>query len=120
MNLKVVLFSFATIATVAILYNLFSSKSFSTKENELANDKTSPTGIISLLPQIDAKGEITVKVSPQDLSESAETWDFEILLDTHSQNLGDLNLLNNSVLIDDKGNQFNPISWESLSADKVR
>jgi len=61
--------------------------------------------------QINSEGLVTIEVTPKNLSESAETWDFEIVLDTHSGNL-EQDLTETSILIDDKGNKFNPISWE--------
>lgn len=106
---KIILISLAIAAGVVILY----------KQNDSASNSSPSTGIISLLPQINGEGEITVKVSPQDLSQSAKTWDFEVLLDTHSQNLGDADLANNSVLLDDKGHQASPLYREELPADKV-
>jgi len=58
--------------------------------------------------QINSEGLVTIEVTPKNLSESAETWDFEIVLDTHSGNL-EQDLTETSILIDDKGNKFNPI-----------
>lgn len=117
--LKAVLFSLVVFAGGIILYVFFLRGSFLNKQNDSANSSTLSTSLISLLPQINSEGEVTVKVSPKDLSQSAVSWDFEVLLDTHSQNLGDLDLTNNSVLLDDEGNQFNPIYWGDLPADEV-
>ena len=67
---------------------------------------------------MNSEGEVTVKVSPKDLTQSAASWDFEIILDTHSQNL-DQDLVNASILIDDEGNQFIPVMWEAASAGET-
>jgi len=116
--LKVILFSLVIFAGGVILYFLVRDN-FPSKQNDLANSNVSPTSLGTLLPQINSEGPVTVKVTPKDLSQSATSWDFEILLDTHSQNLGNSDLINNSVLLDDKGNQFNPIYWEDLPSDEV-
>lgn len=107
------------VAGAVTLYAFFSKGSFLAKQNNSENNSTPASSIISLLPQINGEGEVTVKVSPQDLSQSATTWDFEVLLDTHSQNLGDADLANNSVLLDDKGHQASPVYREELPAGKV-
>lgn len=117
--LKVSLFILVVVAGGIVFYVFFLRESFPAKENDLVSSSASSTSLISLLPQINSEGEVTVKVSPKDLSQSTVSWDFEILLDTHSQNLGDLDLANNSVLLDDEGNQFNPIYWGDLPADEV-
>lgn len=61
--------------------------------------------------QTNLEGSVTVKVTPKDLYPTSTTWDFEIILDTHSGNL-DQNLTKRTLLSDDKGNQSTPISWE--------
>lgn len=59
-------------------------------------------------PRVNEAGGITVSVTPRMLEAS---WDFEITLDTHSGELThDITAL--SVLRDEKGNMYKPISWE--------
>ncbi|OGH15136.1 MAG: hypothetical protein A2860_00065 [Candidatus Levybacteria bacterium RIFCSPHIGHO2_01_FULL_37_33] len=53
--------------------------------------------------------EVTVEVTPLKLS-SKENAEFAIVLNTHSVNL-DKSLKEITVLEDDKGNIYNPISW---------
>ena len=55
------------------------------------------------------KADVTVEVIPLKLS-SRENPEFNVVLNTHSVNL-DKSLKNISVLEDDKGNIYNPISW---------
>ena len=98
--LKVILFILAA-AAGAIILHVFLKGNLLNKQNALA----------SLLPQINSEGLVTVKVTPKDLTQSAASWDFEIILDTHSGNL-DQDLTKTSVLTDDSENQFNAISWE--------
>ncbi len=59
--------------------------------------------------QQNQEAEVTVKVTPLKLF-SKENPEFDIILDTHSVNLDKL-LKDISVLEDDKGNIYNPISW---------
>lgn len=54
---------------------------------------------------------VTVAVTPQNLAASAKSWDFKVLLDTHSQDLGD-DLVKSAVLLDDKGGRHVPVKWE--------
>lgn len=105
-NLKISLFIVAVliVSTVAVIFAISKPMIFN-KNNIVSSEQT------ILSPQTNSEGSVTVKVIPKDLSQSSSSWDFEIVLDTHSGNL-DQDLTKNSVLIDDKGNQFNPISWE--------
>ena len=77
--------------------NIFNKKNNSSKQSVLSS-------------QINSEGSVTVGVTPNELSQ-ASGWDFEMVLDAHSGNL-DQDLTKNSVLVDDKGNQFPPIAWE--------
>jgi len=102
-----------------ILLSIFFFKDrFLGKKNDLVNNSTSSPGLTSLLPQINSEGPVTVKVSPRDLSQSATSWDFEVLLDTHSQNL-DQDLVRTSILIDDTDNRFKPTGWQAVPAGEV-
>ncbi|OGD89472.1 hypothetical protein A3J17_05145 [Candidatus Curtissbacteria bacterium RIFCSPLOWO2_02_FULL_40_11] len=104
--LKVIVFSMAILAIGATIYYLTINKTTGNLK------ETIPMASQNMLQtQINSEDSIIVKVTPINLSESAETLDFEIVLDTHSGNL-DQDLVANSVLIDDKGNQFSPIFWE--------
>ncbi|MBI4079467.1 MAG: hypothetical protein HY429_04205 [Candidatus Levybacteria bacterium] len=58
---------------------------------------------------------ITIKVTPQDISKSSSEWKFEVTLDTHSGSL-DQDLQKTSVLLDNKGNQYKPTAWEGSPA----
>ena len=54
---------------------------------------------------------MTVKVTPVEFGQDAQTWKFRIVLDTHSGSLDD-NLLRVAVLTDDKGKVYEPVAWE--------
>jgi hypothetical protein len=53
---------------------------------------------------------VTVAVTPQDLSGGAKTWDFKIVLDTHTQDLSD-DLTQTAVLLDEAGRKHVPVAW---------
>lgn len=54
---------------------------------------------------------VTVKVTPAQVAPSAQTWEFEIVLDTHSGDLSD-DLVRNSVLIGPEGARHAPLAWD--------
>lgn len=62
-----------------------------------------------LPPQTNSEGQITIQVTPQELSSSS--WNFEIILDAHSGSL-DQDLVTSSILVGDDGRQYLPISWD--------
>ncbi|HSG75436.1 MAG TPA: hypothetical protein VLA30_04800 [Burkholderiales bacterium] len=54
---------------------------------------------------------VTVKVTPRGVVPGADSWGFEVVLDTHSGDLSD-DLVGNSVLLDTKGTRLAPLAWE--------
>lgn len=54
---------------------------------------------------------VTVKVTPAQVAPAAPTWEFEIVLDTHSGDLSD-DLVRNSVLIGSSGARHAPLAWD--------
>jgi hypothetical protein len=57
---------------------------------------------------------VTVAVTPVNLAPGARSWDFKVVLDTHSQDLSD-DLLKSAVLLDGKGGRHSPLSWKGAS-----
>jgi hypothetical protein len=53
---------------------------------------------------------VTITVTPLILSNEAKAWDFEIMLESHTQELND-DLIRSSVLIGD-GRQATPLDWK--------
>ena len=64
-----------------------------------------------LAVQRSSSGGVTVAVTPQNLAASAKSWDFKVVLDTHSGELND-DLVKAATLIDDKGGRHAPVKWE--------
>jgi hypothetical protein len=54
---------------------------------------------------------VTVKVTPRDVSPQATVWQFAVVLDTHTQDLGD-DLVKNAALVDAQGGRHPPLAWE--------
>jgi len=87
---------------MVMLASLFAvSAAFPAASAELATQKSSERGV-------------TVAVTPQDLSSNAKTWEFKIVLDTHSGDLSD-DLLKTAVLLDGTGTRHVPVAWDGAA-----
>ena len=71
------------------------------------------TQALNLELQTNNEGTVIVSVAPKNLS--GPTWDFEIVLNTHSEEL-DADLVEVSTLIDENGKEYKPVSWEGSPA----
>lgn len=80
---------------------LLVAAAFAATAAELATQKNSDRGV-------------TVAVTPQNVSGDATTWDFKIVLDTHSQTLSD-DLSKSSVLFDGAGTRHAPVAWDGAA-----
>lgn len=67
-----------------------------------------------LAAQKNTAGGVTVAVTPAKLVAGAKTWDFSIVLDTHTQDLSD-DLARSAVLVDDRGNEFKALAWDGAA-----
>ena len=61
-------------------------------------------------PQISNEREIKVTATLQKIPNEAKTWDFEVVMETHTEALND-DLVKSSVLIAG-GKQYLPLGWE--------
>ena len=61
--------------------------------------------------QRSSTGGVTVAVTPQNLAASAKSWDFKVVLDTHSGELKD-DLAKSAVLVVDGGGSYTPTAWQ--------
>jgi len=64
-----------------------------------------------LAMQRTSAGGVTAAVTPQNLAAGAKSWDFKVVLDTHSGELND-DLVKSATLLDDKGGSYAPVQWE--------
>jgi len=60
--------------------------------------------------KIDDQANVTIVVTPTDLSPQSMQWKFDIDMNTHSVEL-DQDPLQITTLVDDKGHVYKPISW---------
>lgn len=67
-----------------------------------------------LRAQRSSTGGVTVEVTPQNLSAGAKSWDFKIVLDTHSADLSD-DLVKTAVLLDGTGGKYAPVAWDGAA-----
>ena len=70
-----------------------------------------PAAPTSLAEQTSRGGGITVKVTPKYLAAQARRWEFKVVLDTHSADLGH-DLVKSAVLIDATGRTHPPLAWD--------
>ena len=64
-----------------------------------------------LAAQTSSARGVTVKVTPQNVAGDAKTWDFAVVLDTHSADLND-DLVKSSLLLDEAGRRYAPVAWD--------
>lgn len=64
-----------------------------------------------LTVQENKAGQVTVKVTPLDLSAAAKAWQFKLVFDTHSASL-DQDLLAVALLSDSSGTEYKPSAWD--------
>lgn len=75
----------------------------------VANQASQETSARNWPSKTDDQGPVSIKVTPQALS--GAQWKFDIVFDTHSGSLDD-DPLQVAVLVDDKGNTYEPTVWE--------
>jgi len=81
----------------------------------LAAQPLAAQGPASPLPaRTSSENGVTVTATPGNLARDAKTWEFKIVLDTHSQDLGD-DLVKSAVLVDGQGRQYRPTGWDGAA-----
>ena len=65
----------------------------------------------ALAQQTSGERGVTVRVTPRELSPTAKAWEFEIVLESHTQDLAD-DLTAISELVADTGAKQAPFAWE--------
>jgi len=69
------------------------------------------TQTAALPAQTNSEGRVSVTVTPLDVSPTAESWRFDVQLNTHVTPL-DQDLMQIAVLIDSAGNELKPTAWQ--------
>jgi hypothetical protein len=57
---------------------------------------------------------VTVEATPRNVAQNAKTWQFKIVLDSHTQDLSD-DLAKSATLLGTDGVQYAPVSWEGAA-----
>lgn len=65
---------------------------------------------LGFAPQVSNERQVKITATLQSIPKDAKTWDFEVVLETHTHALSD-GLESSSVLIAD-GKQYKPVGWE--------
>lgn len=104
--LKRLLTAFA-FAAMAAYWNTHESGAFSI----IAASNAAEAGYA---PQVNNERGVKVTVTLKHILGGAKTWDFEAVLETHTQDLSD-DLAKSAVLIAD-GKQYTPLGWEGAPA----
>ena len=90
---------------LVVAYKLFSDNELRSGAQPLTREQTEEQGFT---PQTSSEGAVEIIVRPVNLA--ANTWNFEVTLDTHSVELKD-DLTKASTLVVD-GKEYKPASWE--------
>lgn len=109
---KIILTALLAILAALLAYALYADKPKTEERNDNASGRENPrqSDTSAFAEKTNSEGTVTIKVTPQNISGDAESWDFKISLDTHSGDLTD-DLTAVSLLSDEKGKEFKPISW---------
>ena len=67
----------------------------------------------------DDQANVTIVVTPLDLSPQSAEWKFGIVMDTHSVEL-DQDMTKIAVLVDDRGKKYTPLNWEGSTGGHHR
>lgn len=62
------------------------------------------------------QADVTVIVTPIDLSLNSKEWKFDVGMNTHSVEL-DQDMIKVAVLVDDSGKEYKPLSWNGSEPD---
>lgn len=100
---KVLVFNLVIILIGATIYFVISNRT--NFFNTTPNVPNAPTEQTALATQTVTIGNVVYKVTPKNLSKSSSSWDFEIVLDTHTGSL-DQDLVSQVSLSDEKGREY--------------
>ena len=105
MNTKLIIAVGILLGAVLVGSLVFKEKDTSRLESEQQEVQT------SLAPQTNSEGAVEVEVTPIEISDTSDSWQFKIVLNTHSVEL-DQDLTKSTLLFDNKRNQYEPLSWD--------
>ncbi len=108
MNKKVITISVLALVFVGVSLVLYNPK----PSSRPPQDNSSTSGVKQKWEtRTDEQANVTVVVTPLNLSSQSTEWKFDIGMNTHSVEL-DQDPVQIVTLVDDKGNVYKPLSWE--------
>jgi hypothetical protein len=107
-NKNVIYMCIAIVIAIFIFYRFALTPS----QNNKTPIKTQKQNTMST--QTNSQGAVTVKVTPENVSEDKKFWQFNVVLDIHTGSL-DEDLVKIAELIDERGNKKLPLSWNGAS-----
>lgn len=113
--MKSITIIFIVLLLIILIATVFKSFSININLNNKTNSNSVSSSSSSVNSKLESKdnneGPVSITVTPQVLSESLSTLNFDITLNTHSVDLNyDLTAL--SEIVDDKGRSYKPIAWD--------
>lgn len=109
MNTKIIVIVGIILVVVVIGFSI-------SKKKEVPQGKVEQKQVQNILsPQVNSEGSVEVEVTPVEISDTSDLWQFKIVLNTHSVEL-DQDLMKITLLVDNKGNEYQPLSWDGAPA----
>ena len=98
----------AFLAAAVVSYSIVTGDAFGLKAALAASSEA----VKPKLPtQTSSASGVTINITPKDLTSNLGSWEFAIVLDTHSQDLSD-DLVKSSLLLDGAGGRHSPSAWD--------
>lgn len=116
MHKKTIIGIFSVLVVVGgfVVYTMVRSASYANEPINASQTSSLDDGVLQA-PNLPSKTSdengVTVIVTPLLVSPDAATWEFDVVLSTHVQELGGYDLVKLATLVDENGNALKPISW---------
>ncbi len=99
------------LAAAAVSYSIVTAGAIGLSAAQAASSEAANP---NLLAQTSSARGVTINVTPKNLASNGGSWEFAIVLDTHSQDLSD-DLVKSSLLLDGGGGQHSPTAWDGAA-----
>lgn len=114
--LFIVLFAIGVIGIGIVAYSNYGPgmaerNSATTTRSGVSAISDAPISAPQFPPKVSDENGVTVTITPLLVSPDAATWEFDVVLSTHVQELGGYDLAKLATLADESGNVFKPLSW---------
>ena len=109
-NQKIIIIGLAIVIIGSAFYDVIFNR----------GNSSNPSGIPTQVEQTTLQTQtliddtVTYKVTPKNFIPSNETWDFNIIVDTHTGSL-DQDMASTIRLIDDKSNEYKATTWDGAA-----